>query len=111
MLTEEQLKAINSIKDRIFLNAGPGTGKTTVLTERVFNMVTNWNVPEERIHTFTFTNKATQEMESRLDKKFGREHNVQISNFHQYTFMYLREYYNPDIEVLLDSSKEEISNK
>ena len=35
MLTEEQCKAIKSISIYILLIAGPGTGKTTVLTERI----------------------------------------------------------------------------
>lgn len=50
MLTEEQIKAITSDKGCILLNAGQGSGKTTVLTERIVHMVKNWKVPENRIH-------------------------------------------------------------
>ena len=108
MLTEEQIKAITSDKGYILLNAGPGSGKTTVLTERIVHMVKNWKVPENRIHGFTFTNKATNEMNTRLNMKLGMNHKVELSNFHQYTFNYLRSFFMPDVEVLTDSSKEAI---
>lgn len=108
MLTEEQIKAITSDKGYILLNAGPGSGKTTVLTERIVHMVKNWKVPENRIHGFTFTNKATNEMNYRLNQKLGNNHKVELSNFHQYTFNYLRSFFMPDVEVLTDSTKEEI---
>ena len=108
MLTEEQIKAITSDKGYILLNAGPGSGKTTVLTERIVHMVKNWKVPENRIHGFTFTNKATNEMNTRLNMKLGMNHKVELSNFHQYTFSYLRSFFMPDVEVLTDSSKEAI---
>lgn len=108
MLTEEQIKAITSDSNYILLNAGPGSGKTTVLTERIVHMVKNWKVPENRIHGFTFTNKATNEMNYRLNLKLGMNHKVEISNFHQYTFNYLRNFIMPGVEVLTDSSKEAI---
>ena len=108
MLTDEQLKAINSNSDYILLIAGPGTGKTTVLTERIINMINAWHIPENRIHAFTFTNKATNEMKTRLSDKLGRIHEVGISNFHQYTFGYLATFFIPDVEVLIDSRKEEL---
>ena len=71
MLTEEQIKAITSKSDYILLNAGPGSGKTTVLTERIVYMVKEWKVLECMIHAFTFTNKATNEMRNRLSIKLG----------------------------------------
>ncbi len=108
MLTEEQIKAITSNKGYILLNAGPGSGKTTVLTERIVHIVKNWKVPENRIHGFTFTIKATNEMNYRLNQKLGNNHKVELSNFHQYTFNYLRSFFMPDVEVLTDSTKEEI---
>lgn len=108
MLTDEQIKAITSKSNYILLNAGPGSGKTTVLTERIVYMVKEWKVPECMIHAFTFTNKATNEMRNRLSIKLGLNHKVGISNFHQYTFSYLKNFFMPDVEVLTDSSKEEI---
>ncbi len=108
MLTEEQIKAITSKSNYILLNAGPGSGKTTVLTERIVHMVKKWKVSECMIHAFTFTNKATNEMRNRLSIKLGLNHKVGISNFHQYTFGYLKNFFMPDVEVLTDSSKEEI---
>ena len=72
MLTEEQCKAIKSISIYILLIAGPGTGKTTVLTERIIYLLEHQEILEERIHAFTFTNKATREMENRISKRLNR---------------------------------------
>ena len=106
MLTKEQIKAIETAKGRVLVNAGPGTGKTTVLTQRIIHLI-NKGADESMIHAFTFTNKATREMENRLDYHLKREHNVGISNFHQYTYGHLRMEME-DSEVLSETSQKTI---
>ena len=101
-LTEEQKAAVYSEAKSILLIAGPGSGKTTVLTAKVIHYINDKNAPEHRIHAFTFTNKATNEMERRISKALDREHNVNISNFHSYAYQKLKEYLGMDLEVVND---------
>ena len=107
-LTEEQRAAVYSNANSILLIAGPGSGKTTVLTAKVIHYINDKNVPEHRIHAFTFTNKATNEMERRISKALDREHNVNISNFHSYAYQKLKEYLGMDLEVVNDKEKKGI---
>lgn len=106
-LTDEQLKAIVSKHPQILLIAGPGTGKTTVLTNAIIHKVKFLNTPEYRIQAFTFTNKATREMIRRIGSVLG-EHNVGISTFHAYTFKYLKEYHHLNLKIVDDFIKREI---
>ena len=107
-LTEEQKAAVYSEAKSILLIAGPGSGKTTVLTAKVIHYINDKNAPEHRIHAFTFTNKATNEMERRISKALDREHNVNISNFHSYAYQKLKEYLGMDLEVVNDKEKKGI---
>lgn len=107
-LTEEQRAAVYSNANSILLIAGPGSGKTTVLTAKVIHYINDKNVPEHRIHAFTFTNKATNEMEKRISKALDRERNVNISNFHSYAYQKLKEYLGMDLEVVNDNEKKGI---
>lgn len=66
----EQVKAIKTINENVVVNAGAGTGKTKVLTDRYIEILENGNLPKgrevESIVAITFTNKATQEMIERI---------------------------------------------
>lgn len=68
--TKEQALAINTIEGNVLVNAGAGTGKTKVLTERYIKILEEGNLPENRevesIVAITFTKKATQEMKERI---------------------------------------------
>ncbi len=106
-LTEEQVKAITCDDGYVLLIAGPGSGKTTVLSEKVIHYI-NKGTLEFRIQAFTFTNKATHQMEKRIKDKLDREHDVNISNFHSYTYHKLREYYGLDILLVNDTERKNI---
>ena len=64
MLTERQEKAAAHVYGPMLVSAGPGSGKTRVLTERIKRLL-NYTRPE-RILVFTFTRKAAGEMQSRF---------------------------------------------
>ncbi|NLJ79008.1 MAG: UvrD-helicase domain-containing protein, partial [Tissierellia bacterium] len=70
--TVDQELAITSIDDNIIVNAGAGTGKTKVLTERYIHILENGSLERDReiesIVAITFTKKATQEMKERIRK-------------------------------------------
>jgi len=67
-LNEHQAKAVNHKDSALLVIAGPGSGKTRVIVERV-EFLTKNGIPSENILCLTFTHKATGEMKDRLEKK------------------------------------------
>ena len=108
-LTDEQIAAITCDDGYVLLIAGPGSGKTTVLSEKIIYNI-NKGALEFRIKAFTFTNKATHQMERRIKNKLDREHKVNVSNFHSYTYQKLKEYYGMSILVVTDNERKNIIN-
>jgi len=74
----DQKKAIISDSDKILCVAGAGSGKTTVLTKRIEFLVKYRGIDPQKILAITFTRKAKEEMQKRL-QKLG-------INTHIYTF-------------------------
>lgn len=74
--TREQNLAITTIDKNLAVNAGAGTGKTKVLTERYIYILDHGNLEEnkevESIVAITFTKKATQEMKERIREEIKR---------------------------------------
>lgn len=69
-LTSSQLKIVNHIEGALLITAGPGSGKTRVLTERIINLL---NQNKKRILALTFSNKAAEEISLRLEKSVDEE--------------------------------------
>jgi len=67
-LNESQYNAVTTIKGPIMIIAGPGSGKTRVLTFRIAYLIQN-KIDAFRIMSLTFTNKAAAEMRE-IMKKF-----------------------------------------
>src|SRR3972149_11940920 len=67
VLNKQQLTAITHISGPLLIIAGAGTGKTTVITERVKWLVTQGMAGPEEVLALTFTEKAALEMEERID--------------------------------------------
>ena len=70
-LTSTQSIAVNSEKKRIAVIAGPGSGKTRVLTERIIHLIKESAVSEKQILALSFSSKAAKEMRNRLVERLG----------------------------------------
>ncbi|OGD55015.1 hypothetical protein A3J78_01270 [Candidatus Beckwithbacteria bacterium RBG_13_35_6] len=68
ILNKEQLKAVRYGQGPLLIIAGAGTGKTTVITERIKHLISSGKAKPAEILALTFTQKAALEMEERVDK-------------------------------------------
>ena len=69
----EQLKAIQTTEGPVLIIAGPGSGKTFTLVERVYHLLVNKKVEPENIFISTFTEKAAKELVTRISNKLYEE--------------------------------------
>ena len=65
----QQLEAITTTEGPLLIIAGPGSGKTFTLVERVVFLLTEKNITPERIMVVTFTEKAAQELTTRISNR------------------------------------------
>ena len=94
---DEQKKAIISNSKSVLCVAGAGSGKTTVLTKRIEFLKKFRGVKEEEVLAITFTKKAKEEMQERLNSLDLRSVNVQT--FNSFCERILRKYGNQDTRV------------
>jgi len=80
-LNSEQQKAVTHQGSALLVIAGPGSGKTRVIVERVENLTKN-GIPSENILCLTFTQKAAGEMQERLETKGIM--NAIVSTYHSF---------------------------
>lgn len=104
-LNEKQREAVTYDGDEpLIIEAGPGSGKTRVLTERVKFLLNEKGVDPETLLVITFTRKATEELKNRLSEDIDSEiiNKMQISTIHGFCYDLLRKYGNFAYEILDD---------
>src|SRR3989339_981669 len=92
-LNEEQLSAVTHVGGPLMIIAGAGTGKTTVITQRIAWLIEQGKAKPEEILALTFTEKAATEMEERVDSLLPIGYiDMWISTFHSFCEKILREH-------------------
>ena len=93
ILNDKQKEAALTIDGPLLILAGAGSGKTRVLTNRTALMISEYNIPAWNILAITFTNKAAEEMRTRIDTIVGEySESVWVATFHSTCVRILRRY-------------------
>ena len=88
--------------------AGAGTGKTFTLENRIVYMIQEYKVEPKNILTITYTEKAANELKSRLINKVGQKANPMfVGTFHSFCYKLMKDYQinNADSCSLIDQSE------
>ena len=91
-LNAAQEKAVLATEGRVLVLAGAGSGKTRVITYRIAHLIQNLKVEPSSILGLTFTNKAAEEMRSRLKTLISKDQakKAHLSTFHSFCMSILR---------------------
>ena len=91
-LNRAQKEAVEHVNGPLLIIAGAGTGKTRVITSRILHLMLQEKVPSTQILALTFTEKATEEMLTRVDEMMPLSYEeVTIKTFHGFCDAILRE--------------------
>lgn len=81
--TEEQKKAIETIDGPQMIIAGPGSGKTFVITQKIIHLI-NSGVAPDSLLAVTFTEKAAEEMRNRVAQEIDNSEDITICTMHSF---------------------------
>ena len=103
-LNNEQKLAAKHVNGPCLVVAGPGSGKTRVISHRIVNLVINENISPKKILAISFTKASSTEMKNRTillrdDHRMGR---VNFGTFHSVFFRILRYFEGYDLKSLID---------
>lgn len=104
---QSQLAAIRHFKGPALILAGPGSGKTAVVTERVRTLIETYQVNPSNILVITFTKAAANEMKERFHSKMKRGGiPVSFGTFHGVYFTILKHAYNYGAENIITEEEQ-----
>ena len=93
-LNDKQKEAVINTLGPMLILAGAGSGKTKVLTTKIAYLIEEENIDPSNILAITFTNKAANEMKSRVENMLGINTNmIQISTFHSFGLSIIKKHY------------------
>lgn len=91
-LNDKQLDAMYYVQGPLLVLAGAGSGKTSVITQKIAYLVKQCGIPAYKITAMTFTNKAAREMKERVGKLLSKDEiqGLNVSTFHTFGLNFLR---------------------
>ena len=123
-LDKNQEKAVNHFTGPAIVVAGPGSGKTAVVTARILNLIQTHNIPPSKILAIAFNRKAVEEMENRIVRgltskgtlpvirtlhAFGKD--IITQNYKQAGFEHHPEIWSGEINKIIAQEKGQIDQK
>lgn len=111
-LNQKQKEAVEYLEGPLLVLAGPGTGKTQLLSEKIAYILKNTDTLPENILAVTFTEAGAQNMRRRLEQVIGVEaEKINIGTYHAFGADILRQYknHNPKYQRLLDENVGEVA--
>lgn len=118
-LDKNQQKAIDHLLGPAIVVAGPGSGKTTVVTSRILNLIQKQKIPPTKILAIAFNRKAVEEMEMRLLRQskitlptirtlhaFGKD--IIYTNYKKVGFRHPPEIWSNEIDRIITEEKREM---
>ncbi len=104
-LNKAQKEAVDAIDGPVMVIAGPGTGKTTILTLRIANILQRTDTPPNGILAITYTDAGVKAMREKLVNIIGeRAYEVKIHTFHSFAASIINEH--PDHFIYLQEMKQ-----
>ncbi len=104
-LNKAQKQAVDAIEGPVMVIAGPGTGKTSILTLRIANILQETDTPANGILAITYTNAGVKAIRKKLIEIIGdRAYDVRIHTFHSFATSIIAEY--PDHFLHLSETKQ-----
>ena len=114
-LNQKQKDAIAANENVVVVLAGAGSGKTTVLIEKIKTIINNGEYPH-KILAITFTNKASLEIKKRLEQAGDKYQGVYMSTFHSLCYRVLKIYadafeqFNNNFIIIDDYDQKKVIN-
>lgn len=90
-LNANQSKAVSYTSGPLLILAGPGSGKTLTITEKVIHLI-DIGISPDRILALTFSDKAAEEMQERIEKNTVYGTKVTVSTFHSFCNSIIKEF-------------------
>ena len=125
-LDRNQEKAVNHVTGPAIVIAGPGSGKTTVVTARILNLIQTHNISPSHILAIAFNRKAVEEMETRILREltasetaqkpvirtlhaFGKD--IITENYKRAAFNHIPEIWSGQIDQIITDERRQIERK
>ncbi|MCM1370373.1 MAG: UvrD-helicase domain-containing protein [Clostridium sp.] len=102
-LDDEQRKVLLSDEDYSLLIAGAGSGKTTTMSAKVKYLIEKCNINPSSIIVMSFTKKATEELNEKINKEFKL--GAKVTTFHKLGMEILKGVNNNNLKVIDDKTK------